>query len=655
MKKRRLCALGLAASLVATAPSAFAGAADEKTIDLSPANWSDREALEELNAFFETDKPLAEGEHGVISGTTGPQAVRAGLEALRQGGTAADAVIATALTQISLAGGAWVSYAGIFNLVYYEAESGEVFNVNGAYDTVRGETEPLTIPTSTTTGAEHQPSGRTALVPGFFGGLGVTHDRFGKLPWASLFEPAIHYAENGVLLGAIHTSMIEMRKEALSRLPATRRIFTDEDGDFLGEGDTLRQPELAATLRAVAEQGIDYVYRGPWAERLVEAVRRDGGKLSMEDMRSYEALVADPVHSTYNGFDVYGHGLPAQGGVHVAEVLNLAEAAGLRDMGHYAKSPEAFFWVNQMTNLMGIVFLPEPMRRALYGDLDATLAGRTGKENAEGLWARMQSGIAPLTKVPTPVDPKHSDAIVAIDAWGNVCRGRPHDQHRGLGRHGDLRRRHFDPRLGVLSAGADRRGRPRQAAAGPDRADDRPAQRQAGRRSRLHRLRPAPEDDQRPTEPPRLGDGHQGGDRRSLAPPAGLRAPGLSFHAGHRRRLLSRAARGRARARAQDRRGSGRHRVARAARLRRRRDDRRGRQAARRGDHPAQRSRSVPLSVPKHRLSNQRQPPPPDLSLTPSDPGGTSWTFPKEPPPCTASRSSSTVTATFSFPSATAR
>lgn len=455
MKKRRLCALCLAGWLLVVTPAAFAGAGDEATVDLSPANWSDLEALEELNAFFETDKPLDEGENGVISGTTGPAAVRAGLEALRQGGTAADAVIATALTQISLAGGAWVSYAGIFNLVYYEAESGEVFNVNGAYDTVRGETEPLTIPTSTTIGAERQPSGRTALVPGFFGGIGATHDRFGKLPWASLFEPAIHYAENGVLLSAIHTSMIERRKEALSRLPSTRRIFTDDDGAFLGEGDLLRQPELAATLRAVAEHGIDHVYRGAWAERLVEAVQHDGGKLSMEDMRSYKALTASPIHSTYNGFDVYGHGLPAQGGVHVAEVLNVAEAAGLRDMGHYAKSPEAFFWVNQMTNLMGIVFLPEPMRRTLYGDLDATLAGRTGKENAAGLWARMQSGIAPLTKVPTPVDPKHSDAIVAIDAYGNVAAVVHTINTSAWGRHGDLRRRDLDPGLGVLSAGAD--------------------------------------------------------------------------------------------------------------------------------------------------------------------------------------------------------
>ncbi|MYJ27012.1 MAG: hypothetical protein F4080_16210, partial [Holophagales bacterium] len=102
MNERTVVSLCLAVWLVGTAPVAFAGAADEATVDLSPANWSDREALEELNAFFETDKPLAEGENGVISGTTGPAAVRAGLEALRQGGTAADAVIATALTQISL-------------------------------------------------------------------------------------------------------------------------------------------------------------------------------------------------------------------------------------------------------------------------------------------------------------------------------------------------------------------------------------------------------------------------------------------------------------------------------------------------------------------------------------------------------------------------
>ncbi len=414
--------LSLTAAAGWTAETATSSKASSVTdVDLSPMRWTDREALEEVNAYFETDKALAEGESGAISGTTGPAAVRAGLEALRQGGTAADAVITTALTQIALAGGSWVSYAGIFNLVYFEAETGKVWNVNGGFDTVRGETEPLTIPRSTTIGAEAEPSGRTALVPGFFGGVGETHERFGRLPWSSLFEPAIHYAERGVPVGAIHAGMFDMRKDALSRLPETRQIFTNDEGLFLEEGDLLVQPQLAATLRAVATNGVSHIYRGDWAKRMVAAVQRDGGKLSLEDLSSYEALVTEPVHTTYNGFDVYGHGLPAQGGVHVAEVLNLAEAADLRSMGHYAESPEAFFWMNQMTNLMAIVFLPEASREFMFGEVDATLAGRTSKANAAKLWQRMKSGRLPLTKVPTPVDPKHSDAIVAVDGFGNVA------------------------------------------------------------------------------------------------------------------------------------------------------------------------------------------------------------------------------------------
>ena len=395
--------------------------AAEVSADLSPRRWSDRAALEEPNGYFETEKAMAEGPSGAVSGTTGPAAARAGLEVLRQGGTAADAVIATALTQISLAMGAWVSYAGIFNLVYYEAESGRVWNVNGSYDTVRAEDSPRTIPAGTATGAEWKPSGRTALVPGFFAGAAAAHERFGKQPWATLFEPAIHYAEEGFRLSIMHEAMLERRQEVLSRLPETKAVFSSGGSGFPGEGDLFRQPELARTLRAVADQGADYIYRGPWAEKLVAAVQRDGGKLSLEDMKQYRPVWQEPARTSYNGYEVYSHGVPAQGGVHVIEALNLAEAAALRKMGHYSESAESLFWLSQINNLMAVVFLPEPMRKSTFGELDPTLAGRAGKANAEGLWAKMQAGSFQLTKVPAPADPRHSDAIVAVDSYGNVA------------------------------------------------------------------------------------------------------------------------------------------------------------------------------------------------------------------------------------------
>ena len=103
-------------------------------------------------------------------------------EALQRGGTAADAALATALAQIVLKGGATISYAGILTVVYYDAASKKVYSLNAGYNTLLEEKYPTSVP-------RDKPSGRTALVPGFFAGVQAAHGRFGKLPFASLLEP----------------------------------------------------------------------------------------------------------------------------------------------------------------------------------------------------------------------------------------------------------------------------------------------------------------------------------------------------------------------------------------------------------------------------------------------------------------------------------
>src|SRR5262249_22994349 len=90
--------------------------------------------------------PLAEGKNGVVVGTTGPAAVHAGLEALKNGGSAADAAAATALAQVVECGGAYVSHAGIFSMVYFDAATGKTYFLNACYNTVLDEKAPLTIP-----------------------------------------------------------------------------------------------------------------------------------------------------------------------------------------------------------------------------------------------------------------------------------------------------------------------------------------------------------------------------------------------------------------------------------------------------------------------------------------------------------------------------
>ena len=396
------------------------GAGDD--VDLSPASW-DPDLLAELfdrNGRMGDTDALATGKNGVIAGTTGAPAVHAGLTALEQGGSAIDALLTTSLAQIALATGSWVSYGGIFNLVYYDAASGEVYNLNASYNSFLNEDDPASIPFEKDAEGNSTPSGRTALVPGYFGGVQAAHDKFGKLPFESLFAPAIYIAEEGMPVSSFHASLFERREDVLMRLPETRAIFTKEDGSLYQEGDHIRQTALAETLKQVSKNGADYIYKGPWAEKFVAAVQAEGGKVTLEDMQRYEPIWQEPLKYGFGDYTLYMHGRPAQGGTHLAETLNLAKVSGLAEMGDYRETPEAFFWFTQFTNTFAISFIPSIARGALFMGLDTGMESRATKEYAQALWKKMEAGKFMFTAAP-PEDPKHSDAIVVIDRWGNIA------------------------------------------------------------------------------------------------------------------------------------------------------------------------------------------------------------------------------------------
>src|SRR5207249_3460003 len=194
-------------------------------------------------------KPVAQGRKGMVVASAQAFATRAGVEVLRQGGSAIDAALTAALTQIVRRAGCVSSYAGTLNLVCYDATTGLVHALDAGFDVPREETDPLSIPLPPT------PSGRTALVPSFMAGVEAAHARFGKMPFQSLFEPAIYLAEEGFEVDGVDAWRLQYRKDVLSRLAATRAVFTKEDGEFYQLGDQFRQPALAETLHQVAEQG----------------------------------------------------------------------------------------------------------------------------------------------------------------------------------------------------------------------------------------------------------------------------------------------------------------------------------------------------------------------------------------------------------------
>jgi gamma-glutamyltranspeptidase / glutathione hydrolase len=353
----------------------------------------------------------------LITGTSNQEAMDAGMEILKQGGTAMDAALSVALAQNTLCGGKYISFAGKMNLVYYEAATGKVYNMNASWNTVKNEVFPLIeLKARKYNGDKFSDEaisdGRTVLVPGFMKGVEAAHKKFGKIPFEKLFEQAIYLAEHGFKWKSDDSYAFSECKNILTRYPETKAIFTKEDGSCYKRGDIFKQPMLAQTLKAVAREGADYMYTGKWAEKFVKTVREAGGEMTMEDLANYEVIWPEPVHGTYHGYDIYGSGYPSVGGAHLIEALNLAEVSRLSEIGHYAKSADALLTFYQIA-------LASNFEAYKSKDL---LNAALRKDSANKKWKIIQRNFKQLkeSKKENEYKSNHSANVVAIDKWGNM-------------------------------------------------------------------------------------------------------------------------------------------------------------------------------------------------------------------------------------------
>ena len=391
----------------------------------SPNDWEDRDqylALEEgpvpgiLPGLL--PKPELQSGKAMIAGASNPFAVHAGLEVLKRGGSAADAVLTTALTQIALNAGATVSYAGILTAVYYDVKSGKVYSLNASWNRPRNETDPLSIPSQGTA------SGRSALVPGFMAGVQALHERFGRRPFAELFEPAIWLAEHGFPLPRVVAAWRHSQATSIERLEETRRVFQKEDGSYYNDGDNFRQPELAGTLRQIANQGATYFYEREWAHHFVDAVRREGGKVTLEDLGSYRVVWSEPTRAIYHGFEVTSLGAPSLGGSETLSGLLLWEHANMSKRGDYSHSADALYALIQIAKLEASLSLnSEDDLRKVFPGLDLSASARLSPATTNRLATilRNKNWFTNLLRGKPALPPNHSSSVVAVDDQGNVA------------------------------------------------------------------------------------------------------------------------------------------------------------------------------------------------------------------------------------------
>ena len=416
---RNVLALGASFFLAAVAPVQAA--------DLSPAHWSEAQQADLQTRELAFWPKATRESHGspLVTGTASPIAVHAGMEALRQGGSAADAATVVALTQIARTMGGTVSYAGKLEVAYFDAKTGRVLFLDAGWSPYADEHDPGSVPDP---GADPATAvlGRQTLVPGFMRGAEALHARFGRLPWATLFEPAIWYAEHGVEASPAIIGFRQNNTARLARTPEGRQMLTMADGHPAKVGDIIRQPELARTLQAVARGGADEMYRGVWARDYVEAVRTHGGRASLQDLERYRPRWREPISTAFAGATVYGM---STGTLACASLtsLSLLDAMQVASMGPYWKDPIAFRAYARAIQYATLrqVSPPGPTAFEKKAGLAATsCADRLTRPYAATLAPELlKTEPFPLgeTALAAPEAGHHTMAVVVVDRKGNVA------------------------------------------------------------------------------------------------------------------------------------------------------------------------------------------------------------------------------------------
>ena len=359
------------------------------------------------------------GAQGMVA-TSHTLATEVALDVLKRGGNAVDAAVtagfALAVTQPrsgNIGGGGFLLYApgdgttpeaidyretapAAATETMFQDQNGEVVNERSRF------------------------SHLAAGVPGTVAGLALALERHGTLSLKQALAPAIHLARDGFVVPHRFTEGLEQAKDRLQRWPATKRTFYREDGSAPQPGEIFRQPELADTLQRIADEGVKGFYQGTTAKLIVNEMQRNGGLITLDDLKNYQPAVRQPVHGRYRGYDIYSMSPPSSGGTHIVQILNILEGYPIGDMGHNAADT-----IHLMAEAMKLAYAD---RSHYLGDTDyveVPLKGLTSKDYANDLRKTIRMERArPSTDIqhgkPPGWESPETTHFSVVDQWGNA-------------------------------------------------------------------------------------------------------------------------------------------------------------------------------------------------------------------------------------------
>ena len=362
-------------------------------------------------------KPVAHGSMGAVS-CNNIYATRAGLEILNKGGNAFDAAVAVSLTLSVVEPHHSGIGGGCFSLLY-DAKTGKTEGIDGRGIAPAKATADLFIKDGEVQDEWKDLGGQSVALPGLLKTMDIVLKKYGTMTLKDVAAPAIRCARNG--FGTSYTGALTMYDNSVERKmrlsEAFRKLYLKEDGSFYRFGEIQKNQEIADLLENIAEQGVDYFYKGKVAKQIVDLINDRGGCFDVSDMESYEPKFREPVKTTYRGYEVAAFA-PPSGGCALVEMLNILENYDVRSMGHNTAAS-----IHALTESMKLGFAD---RSVALGDPDfvnVDVERLTSKKFAHErftLAGEKAGEFASADGIEAKQDPGNTSHFVVMDKDGNA-------------------------------------------------------------------------------------------------------------------------------------------------------------------------------------------------------------------------------------------
>jgi len=370
-----------------------------------------------LAAASATIAAPAAAQKGIVA-TVHPRATDAAVRAFERGGNAIDAAVAAALTLGVVDGHNSGIGGGCFMLI--RTATGKFVALDGREVAPAAASRDMFVRDGKADPKLSQTGALAAGVPGSLAVYEHAINQYGRLSLDSHLLAAAEIAEQGFAIDRTYAGRLAGTAAELRGFDHAKKAFLKQDGSPWAAGEVLRQPELGGSYRAIAEQGTEWFYRGPFGRTMEAWMRGHGGIMTAKDFADYKFVNREPLRTRYRGYEIVGFPPPSSGGVHVGEILNILEHFDLKSMGagsvefiHVAAEAMKLAFADRAYWLGDPDFVPVP-RGLVSKEYSAQLAHRVHRDQA-----------TPVLEQGTPANAssdtfkKHTTHFSAADRDGN--------------------------------------------------------------------------------------------------------------------------------------------------------------------------------------------------------------------------------------------